>query len=105
LSNGFILLALNLSVQLTVADPIAELSSESDKPYAKQDAKYMGSRDVHISKLHLDKEIQDFLRDKGLGEISNDTARQLGRHLLDELDKNAEKYAEIIRNKLGVLDE
>jgi dCTP deaminase len=84
---------------------ITELSSEADKPYQKQDAKYMGSRDVHLSKLHLDKEIQDYLREKGLGEVSEYAARQLGRHLLEQLDNNAKKYVEIIRKKIGEADE
>ncbi|WP_234799069.1 dCTP deaminase, partial [Mycobacterium tuberculosis] len=37
------------------------MSSASEKPYSKQDAKYMDSRGPSISKLHLDKDIQDFL--------------------------------------------
>lgn len=80
---------------------IAELSSEADKPYQIQDGKYMGSRDVHISKLHLDKEIQDYMKENGLGEISQSDARQLGKHLLKEIDKNAEKYVDIIRKEIG----
>lgn len=84
---------------------IVELSSEPEKPYEKQDGKYMGSRDVHISKLHLDKEIQEYLKEKGLGDISEYEARQLGKHLLKKMDQNAEKYVEIIRSKLGGFDE
>ena len=84
---------------------IMELSSEAEKPYHKQNGKYMGSRDVHISKLHLDKEIQEYLKEKGLGEISEYEARQLGRHLINQMDKNAQKYVEIIRKKLGNFDE
>ncbi|MDX8288822.1 dCTP deaminase [Metabacillus indicus] len=84
---------------------IAELSSESDKPYKKQDGKYMGSRDVHISKLHLDKDIQDYLKEKGLGEISTTEAKTLGKHLLQQMDKNAKKYVEIIRNEIGGFNE
>ncbi|PED86681.1 dCTP deaminase [Bacillus cereus] len=84
---------------------IAELTSEADKPYEKQDARYMGSRDVHISKLHLDKEIQMYLKEKGLGNISEFDARQLGKHLLDQLDKNAKKYVDIIRQEIGEFNE
>ncbi|WP_433959326.1 dCTP deaminase [Cytobacillus horneckiae] len=84
---------------------ISELSSESDKPYEKQDGKYMGSRDVHISKLHLDKEIQDYLKENGLGEISVFDAKQLGKHLLKQMDENAKKYVDIIRNEIGGFNE
>lgn len=80
---------------------LLQLSSESDKPYDKQDAKYMDSDDVHISKLHLDKEIQDYIRENGNKEISTSSARQLGKHLFKEMDKNAKKYADIIRSKIG----
>lgn len=84
---------------------LSELSSEAEKPYTKQDGKYSGSKDVHISKLHLDKEIQDFLRENGLGEISEESAKQLGRHLMNQLDLNAKKYVEIIKKELGDLNE
>lgn len=84
---------------------ITELSSEAEKPYQKQDAKYMGSKDVHISKLHLDKEIQEYMKEKGLGEISAFDARQLGKHLLDKMDENAQKYVELIREEIGGFNE
>lgn len=84
---------------------VAELSTESEKPYIKQDAKYMGSYNVHTSKLHLDKEIQGYLKEKGLGEVSDVEARQMGSHILSEMDKNAERYVEIIGEKLGGFNE
>lgn len=82
---------------------LSELSSEADKPYNKQDGKYSGSKDVHISKLHLDKEIQDFLKENGLGEISKDYAKQLGEYLLNEMDLNAQRYVDIIQNEISDL--
>lgn len=84
---------------------IAELSSEADRPYLKQDAKYLGSKDVHISKLHLDKEIQEYMKEKGLGEISEYDARKLGKHLLEQMDENAERYVELIRKEVEKLNE
>jgi dCTP deaminase len=84
---------------------ITELSSESEKPYAKQDSKYMGSRDVHISKLHLDKEIQGYMAENGLGEISSIGAKMLGKHLMNRIEENAKNYAQIIRGKMGESNE
>ncbi|WP_062239959.1 dCTP deaminase [Fictibacillus sp. FJAT-27399] len=84
---------------------ITELTSVSDKPYTKQDGKYMGSREVHISKLHLDKDIQEYLLENGLGEISGESARMLGRHLMKRIEENAKHYADVIRQKLGDADE
>jgi len=81
---------------------IMELSSESEKPYALQDARYMGSRDVHISQLHLDTEIVEYMQENNLGSISSIEARVLGQHLMKRLDENAERFADIIREKMGV---
>ncbi|GFN31340.1 hypothetical protein PCURB6_16000 [Paenibacillus curdlanolyticus] len=80
---------------------VAQLTSESDKPYGKQDAKYMGSVDVSISKLHLDNEIQEFLVSKGITNVSSDTARELGNHLVEMMKKSASKIADELREKLG----
>lgn len=80
---------------------IAEISTEAEKPYNKQDARYIGSYNVHTSKLHLDEEIQEYLKEKGLGAASEVEARQLGAHLLSEMDENAKKYVKIIGEKIG----
>ncbi len=76
-----------------------QLSTPADKPYEKQDAKYMGSRDVNISKLHLDKEIQEFLNVRGVENISDDTAKELGGHLLGHIKSAAKEIAGILKNK------
>ncbi|MED3716050.1 dCTP deaminase [Geobacillus thermodenitrificans] len=80
---------------------IFKLSSEAEKPYRKQDAKYLGSNEVSISKLHLDKEIQEFLLKKGIGNVSNDTAKELGDFLMNKINKSAQKIAEELRKKFG----
>lgn len=84
---------------------IAELTSEAEKPYGKQDAKYMGGKEVHISKLHLDKEIQLYLQENGLNTVSGVEARQMGSHLLSKMDENAQKYVDMIREKIGGFNE
>lgn len=81
---------------------LSELTSEADKPYNKQNGKYSGGRDVHISKLHLDKEIQDYLKENGLGEISKDHAKQLGEYLMNQMDLNAQRYVNIIKKEISV---
>jgi dCTP deaminase len=80
---------------------LLELTSIAEKPYEKQNGKYMGSRDVQLSKLHLDKEIQEYVKENNLGEISSYSARMLGKHLMKRIDENAQRYAEIIKEKLG----
>lgn len=80
---------------------IAELTSESIKPYNKQDGNYMGSKDVHISKMHLNNDIQEYMVENGLGEISSSTASVLGKHLIERIEKNAVRYAALIKEKLG----
>ncbi len=60
-----------------------ELSTISERPYRNQeDAKYLGSKDINISKLYLDKEIQDFLINRGIDNVSADTAKELGGFLM-----------------------
>ena len=69
------------------------------------DGKYMKSKDVHISKLHLDKEIQEYMAEKGLGKVSGEAARELGSHLMSRIKENAKKYAQVIKAKLEEIDE
>ena len=76
-----------------------ELTSISEKPYEKQDAKYMKSRNVSISKLHLDQEIQGFLNDRGIGNISDETAKELGKHLMGHIKSAAKEIADILRKE------
>lgn len=78
-----------------------ELSSEPLKPYEKQDAKYMDARDVSISKLHLDKEIQDFLRLKGIEKVTDGLAKDLGEHLMGHIRQSAKRLADILREEEG----
>lgn len=77
------------------------LDSPSDKPYSKQDARYLGARDVSISKLHLDREIQGFLISRGVSTVSDETAGELGKHLMTLIDSSANKIAEELKKKFG----
>ena len=77
------------------------LSSIPEYPYKKQDAKYLGSEDVSISKLHMDKDIQEFLVSKGVGNASNDTAKELGDFLMEKICESAERIADELRAKFG----
>lgn len=78
-----------------------ELSSVAEMPYRKQDAKYLGSKEVNISKLHLDREIQNFLSKKGVSNISNSTARELGGYLMKQINSSAKTIADELREKFG----
>lgn len=80
---------------------LSQLTSASDKPYDKQDARYLGATEVSISKLHLDREIQEFLSSKGIDNVANETARQLGDHLKSLIDTSAEKIAQELKKKFG----
>jgi dCTP deaminase len=80
---------------------IFNLSSEPLKPYEKQDAHYMDSMDVSISKLHLDKEIQDFLTKKGLNKVTESLAKNLGEHLREHVKASAKRLADILREEEG----
>lgn len=79
-----------------------ELSSEPLAPYEKQDGKYMDAHSTSISKLHLDEDIQDFLKSKGVSRVSDELAKDLGDHLLNQIQKSAKKIADSIRNKEGL---
>lgn len=76
-----------------------ELNSEPLKPYEKQDAKYMDARTVSISKLHMDKEIQEFLREKGIKKVSEEMAQDLGKHLMSHIKKSAKSLADIAQEE------
>lgn len=84
---------------------MTDLSSEAEKPYQKQDRKYLGSRNVHISKLHLDKDIQAYLLENGHEAVTDTEARQLGSQLLSKMDDNTKKYVKMIRDAVGGLNE
>ena len=73
------------------------LTSESEKPYGKQNAKYMKTSDVSISKLHLDQEIQNFLTDRGIKNISKEAAKELGRYLMGYIKNAARENADLLR--------
>ncbi|WP_100400616.1 dCTP deaminase [Bacillus sp. FJAT-44742] len=72
-----------------------ELGTKPWKPYEKQDAKYMDSENVSISKLHLDSEIQDFLRIKGVSEVSDRVAGDLGNYLMGQIKSTANDLADL----------
>lgn len=80
---------------------VFRLSTTSDNPYWKQDAKYMGATDVSISKLHLDHDIQEFLKGKGVINPSSDTAKELGNFLMGKIRTSASLIAEELREKFG----
>ncbi|MFC4769462.1 dCTP deaminase [Effusibacillus consociatus] len=80
---------------------LIQLSSNPLKPYGQQDGKYMDAKDVSISKLHLDEEIQEFLRLKGIQKVSDEMARDLGEHLMDHIRRSAKRLADILREEEG----
>lgn len=80
---------------------VLRLTTTSDNPYWKQDAKYMGAKDVSISKLHLDHDIQEFLKARGVISPTTDTARELGNFLMGKIKSSAELIAEELREKFG----
>lgn len=80
---------------------VFRLTTTSDNPYWKQDAKYMGATDVSISKLHLDSDIQEFLVKKGVINVSSDTSKDLGGFLMKKIKSSAELIAEELREKFG----
>lgn len=83
-----------------------QLLSEPLKPYEKQDAKYMDAREVSISKLHLDKEIQEFLISKGISKVTNELAAEFGKYLMSHIQKSAIRLANILRKEEGkIVDE
>ncbi|ARK29707.1 dCTP deaminase [Halalkalibacter krulwichiae] len=77
-----------------------ELNTDPLKPYEKQDARYMDSTDVSISKLHLDQEIQEFLKEKGIAKVSDEMAGDLGKHLMSHIKLAAKDLAELAMEKL-----
>jgi dCTP deaminase len=79
-----------------------ELSSEPLKPYEKQDGKYMDAQTASISKLHLDKEIQEFLELKGVKKVSDDMASELGEYLMGHIRTSAKRLADILRAEEGI---
>lgn len=84
---------------------ISQLTSISETPYSKQNAKYLGGNDVHTSKLHLDKEIQNYLSENGLGNVTDLKAKEIGKHFISQLEDNKKKYLDIINGHLGATDE
>lgn len=78
-----------------------KLTTESEKPYKKQEAKYFGSKEIEISKLHLDSEIQEFLKEKGIDNVSPESAHELGKFLIKKIEISADKIAEELREKFG----
>ncbi|HDR4517381.1 TPA: dCTP deaminase [Bacillus cereus] len=77
-----------------------KLTSESLKPYSKQSSTvYLQSEDVSTSKLHLDKEIQGFLQDQGINNVSKETAKELGGYLMTHISKAAKEIADMLRKE------
>lgn len=84
---------------------IFNLNSDPLKPYEKQDAKYMDAENVSISKLHLDDEIQEFLKEKGVNKVSDEMAGDLGEHLMSHIKTAAKDLADIARKKLNDVED
>lgn len=80
---------------------IATLTSDADKPYEDQDKKYMGSEHVQVSKLHLDAQIQNYLKTLGRNEISSAEVNQMSTFFLENIKENAKKYADVIKRNVG----
>ncbi|CAM4469411.1 dCTP deaminase [Paenibacillus xylanexedens] len=80
---------------------LSPLDYPADTPYNKQDARYLGARDVSISKLHLDREIQGFLVSRGVSSVSDETAGELGKHLMKMIDNSADRIVEELKKKFG----
>ncbi|MFF2449383.1 dCTP deaminase [Neobacillus sp. NPDC058068] len=77
-----------------------KLSSKAIKPYPKQrNASYLGSRDVNTSMLHLDTEIQGFLSSRGIDDVSNETAKDLGDYLMGHIKDAAKDIADMLRKE------
>ncbi|PWI54873.1 dCTP deaminase [Sulfoacidibacillus thermotolerans] len=74
-----------------------ELTSEPLRPYEKQGGKYMDAKSASISKLHLDAEIQEFLKSKGVQKASDDMAKELGEYLMGHIRASAKRLADILR--------
>lgn len=80
---------------------ITTMTSDAEFPYIKQDAKYMGSEEVQVSKLHLDREIQNYFKEYSVREVTSKEASQMGSRLMDSIKSNAKKYAKIIKSNVG----
>lgn len=80
---------------------LTRLTSDPEFPYSKQDQKYMDAKDVDTSKLHLDVDIQGFLKDRGVGNISSDSAKELGKYLMDKIKESTDDIVEELKRKFG----
>ncbi len=76
-----------------------KLSSEAEKPYTRQNCKYLGTQGVSTSKLHLDEEIQQFLSDRGINYVSQESAKELGSFLMTQIRQSAKEIADILKTK------
>ncbi|WP_366561790.1 dCTP deaminase [Bacillus velezensis] len=80
-----------------------KLTSPALRPYPKQkNPAYLGSKEVNTSKLHLDSEIQEFLKDNGISNVSSSTAKDLGNYLMEHIKSAAQEIAATLKkeNKL-----
>lgn len=79
---------------------LVKLTSEALKPYSKQSSTvYYQSENVDTSKLHLDSEIQSFLADRGVNNVSFETAKELGDHLITHINAAAKEIADMLRKE------
>jgi dCTP deaminase len=77
-----------------------KLTSKALKPYPKQrNASYLGSKEVNTSMLHLDSEIQEFLANRGIDDVSNETAKDLGDYLMGHIKDAANDIADMLRKE------
>ncbi|MGU3462062.1 dCTP deaminase [Bacillus sp. D48C] len=84
---------------------LIKLTSEALKPYNKQsNTVYYQSESVNTSKLHLDSEIQSFLTDRGVSNVSLETAKELGDHLMSHINEAAKEIADMLRKEYNSLN-
>lgn len=75
------------------------LSSTPEKPYALQDGKYMGANEVSVSKLHLDREIQSYLMENGIGKVSDRAISNLNTFLMKKIKDSAKELADMTQQE------
>ncbi|KQL48121.1 deoxycytidine triphosphate deaminase [Bacillus sp. FJAT-21955] len=80
-----------------------KLTSPALKPYPKQkNVAYLGSDEVSTSKLHLDTEIQEFLKVNGVKNVSSSTATDLGNYLMKQIKSAAHEIAETLKRENSI---
>lgn len=72
-----------------------------EKPYnLQEDAKYLGERGVVTSKIHLDKEIKEFLRKNGIEEVTDDHVLIFQKALFANLKQKTEQVLDLFKKEV-----